>query len=284
MVRLPVRVTICISVLFLASLEPCACHTAICSSTTSWQQSSGALVKLSVGPGGMWGVNIHNLTWYRDGTFGTPGHFGSGWTQVDGSLKDLDVGDDVVWGITLEGNLACRKGIHEATPTGESWSTLNTKARDVAISPKGHLVGITQRGQMFFRAGLSSKCSKMGEWFTSTGSSLTLTQISIGEAGIWAVDVADKIYYRPGSMGDKGNIGTEWKQVSGSLVTLGVGKDFVIGVNKNDDIWRRDGVTKCTPGGTNWVKLTGALKVVDAYNGCYAWGVNSGQNIWLGTF
>ncbi|KAK7105907.1 perivitellin-2 31 kDa subunit-like [Littorina saxatilis] len=200
--------------LLLAAVGPCDATS--CSATTSWQQTEGALVKVSVGPGGVWGVNVDNQIWYRDDTYGTATNLGSDWTQVDqprGSLMDLDVGDDVVWGITLKGKLTCRKGINEATPQGEKWKILKNKAKDVAISPKGQLVAINELGQFVYREGLSSKCTRKGKWFADTDSSLNLTQISVGEAGIWAVAADEKIYHRPGSMGDTGNIGTEWEQV-----------------------------------------------------------------------
>ncbi|KAK7104322.1 perivitellin-2 31 kDa subunit-like [Littorina saxatilis] len=272
--------------LLLAAVGPCDATS--CSATTAlWEQIEGALVKVSVGPAGVWGVNVNNQIWYRDDTYGTATNLGGDWTQVDEpifSLMDLDVGDDVVWGITLKGKLTCRKGINEATPQGETWKILKNKAKDVAISPNGQLVAINELGQFVYREGLSSKCSRMGKWFAHTDSSLNLTQISVGEAGIWAVAADSKIYYRPGSMGDTGYIGTEWEQVNGGLVSLGVGKDFVVGVSSNGQIWRREGMASSNSGGTGWIQLTGDLKVVDAYNGCYAWGVKRGQDIWLGTF
>ena len=69
-------------------------------------------------------------------------------------------------------------------------------------------------------------------------------------------------------------------QVSGSLKYISSGDDIVVGVNANDEIYRRDGISRQNPTGTSWTKLNGGLKVVDAFNRKTLWGVNSRDYIY----
>ena len=57
------------------------------------------------------------------------------------------------------------------------------------------------------------------------------------------------------------------------------GKKFVIGVNDNDEIFMRAGISDSKPTGTSWDKLNGRLKVVDALSSNQIWGVNADNNI-----
>ena len=69
-------------------------------------------------------------------------------------------------------------------------------------------------------------------------------------------------------------------QVSGLLKYVCSGDGVVMGVNKNDEIFRRAGVTASNPAGTSWTKLNGGLKLVDCYNPDYFWGVNFQDSIY----
>ena len=57
------------------------------------------------------------------------------------------------------------------------------------------------------------------------------------------------------------------------------GEKFMIGVNANDEIFMRAGISDSKPTGTSWVKLNGRLKVVDALSSNQIWGVNADNNI-----
>ena len=64
-------------------------------------------------------------------------------------------------------------------------------------------------------------------------------------------------------------------QVNGDLKYVSSGDGVVMGVNRRDQIFRREGITARNPVGTSWTKLDGGLKVIDCYNRNYFWGVNS---------
>ena len=58
------------------------------------------------------------------------------------------------------------------------------------------------------------------------------------------------------------------------------GKKFVIGVNDNDEIFMRAGISVLRPTGKSWDKLNGRLKVVDALSSNEIWGVNADNYIY----
>ena len=52
---------------------------------------------------------------------------------------------------------------------------------------------------------------------------------------------------------------------------------MVFGVNSNDDIFYRGGISPSTPAGTNWVRVPGKLSQIDT-EGDKVWGANSAFN------
>ena len=58
------------------------------------------------------------------------------------------------------------------------------------------------------------------------------------------------------------------------------GEKFMNGVNANDEIFMRAGISDSKPTGTSWVKLNGRLKVVDALSSNEIWGVNADNYIY----
>lgn len=82
-----------------------------------------------------------------------------------------------------------------------------------------------------------------------------------------------------GTYGTPCTTGTAWTLISGGLKQVDVGKDIVVGVNNNDEIFYRYGVTNNLPSGTSWVKLSGALKHVTVSPRGSIWGVNSADQV-----
>ena len=71
--------------------------------------------------------------------------------------------------------------------------------------------------------------------------------------------------------------------MEGSLKYISSGEDdVVIGVNANDDIFIRQGISSTNPAGTSWVQVAGSLSVVDGYLSGVYWGVNSEEAIFHG--
>ncbi|KAK7104518.1 hypothetical protein V1264_019220 [Littorina saxatilis] len=76
-----------------------------------WTMQEGALVSMSVGRAGVWGVNRDDKIYYREDTYGEPMNEGADWNLVDGSLVQLDVGNKIVWGVNTDDRVYYRSGI-----------------------------------------------------------------------------------------------------------------------------------------------------------------------------
>ena len=80
--------------------------------------------------------------------------------------------------------------------------------------------------------------------------------------------------------------GTGWQQVDGNLKHVTVSnKGYVWGVNANDEVFHRQGITSCNVDGSFWRQIDGSLKQIS--NGkSGVWGVNANDEIFYreGTF
>ena len=95
-----------------------------------------------------------------------------------------------------------------------------------------------------------------------------ITQIDSGNGGTWATGSTDNhtaIY----ALQNDG-----WINIGGSLTHVTVGKSGVWGVNWNNDIYFREGVTSSKPDGIGWKHLSGELIQIDAGSFGIVYGVN----------
>ena len=80
--------------------------------------------------------------------------------------------------------------------------------------------------------------------------------------------------------------GTGWMQTDGKLKHVTVSpRGFVWGVNRNDEVFHRQGITNCNVDGSFWKQIDGSLKQIS--NGrSGVWGVNANDQIFYreGTF
>lgn len=86
-----------------------------------------------------------------------------------------------------------------------------------------------------------------------------------------------------GTFTKPGERGTGWKNVDGSLKQLDVGTNAVIGVNSNNQIWYRTGLSSSQQAGTAWTQVDGSLKHVSLSPRGAIWGVNSANQVWYFT-
>ena len=82
-----------------------------------------------------------------------------------------------------------------------------------------------------------------------------------------------------GSTGN--NVGKSWTRISGGLKQIDSGPYGVVyGVNKNNDIFCRTGISNYNPKGTGWQHIGGKLKYISCGDvGC--WGVNAKDQIFF---
>ena len=75
----------------------------------------------------------------------------------------------------------------------------------------------------------------------------------------------------------------QWEHIGGKLKWISSGNNIVLGVNSNNDIFFRHGISPQAPTGTGWTKIGGKLSQIDTY-GQTVVGSNSGLNVYHLTF
>ena len=62
----------------------------------------------------------------------------------------------------------------------------------------------------------------------------------------------------------------QWQPIGGRLKWISSGENIVVGVNSNNDIFNRQGISQSNPFGTDWVQISGQLVNIDIFqNGLY---------------
>eukprot|EP00092_Neocalanus_flemingeri_P004290 GFUD01004610.1.p2 GENE.GFUD01004610.1~~GFUD01004610.1.p2 ORF type:complete len:369 (+),score=92.64 GFUD01004610.1:187-1293(+) len=225
----------------------------------TWKNYPGSLIRVAVGPKGVWGVNrVHEI--FKKTA--------KAWVTVGGHLKDISVGKDSVWGVNKNDDIYMRTG-------AGGWQHIPGKLMQVSVSGfDDSVVWGVNSGNNIYR--------RKGNTWDKVGGALIV--VSCGEAGVWGVNRNNDIYYRTGTYGGAVSAGTGWEKVGGGLSWISSGAaGEVWGVNKEDKIFRRDGVTEGNPTGTGWSivgQSNGRLTQVDVFGGT-AWGVNSDRKIWI---
>ncbi|XP_032445054.1 fish-egg lectin-like [Xiphophorus hellerii] len=90
-----------------------------------WNTITGALMYISCGPLGCWGVNSAQNIYFTKVSPDTCGI--SGWSQIDGAVVKVEVGSDGrVFVVNQSGNVFERIGISKALPQGTAWSQISS--------------------------------------------------------------------------------------------------------------------------------------------------------------
>ena len=106
-----------------------------------------------------------------------------------------------------------------------------------------------------------------------------LDVVSCGQSGVWGVNPTGSIFYRLGTYGGYTSGKGRWKKVDGLLNWISSGAaGEVWGVDKNGNVFRREGISSVNPTGTAWKKMPGSMKQVSIWAG-QAWAVNSQDQI-----
>ena len=220
-----------------------------------WTQIPGGLKHISGSISYVWGVNSGKHVYFCQRPCN-----GRNWKHTPGSLVQLDVDDHEVWGVNAHDGIFMR-------PIDAScdWKQIPGKLIHVSASGNGYIWGVNRANHIF-------KCKKpcTGLWVHVGGG---LKQIDGGQRAVYGVNKNNDIYSRPvdGSGGWRhipGNklkhisaSGTyevygvnnadqifrckkpcigEWELLSGRLKQCDATANALLGVNKNDHIFRRN--------------------------------------------
>ncbi|KAI8480726.1 hypothetical protein Bbelb_415190, partial [Branchiostoma belcheri] len=247
----------------------------------AWRSVDGLLKFVSVGSRGVWGVNRNDDIFYRSGTLENKASSGSGWVKIEGKLKQISSGHSV-WGVNANDDIFIRQGVTSTNPTGTDWLHVGGKLKQLDVSSTANqLWGVNSNDNIYRRTGVSTDQPAGTDWELIEG---LLKFVSVGPAGVWGVNSNDDIFYRTGTFGNEASSGSGWEHIQGKLKQISSGDNIVWGVNVNNDIFVREGISPSTPAGTGWRQIPGKLKQVEAgLSGRLAWGVNSGDSIFLRT-
>ncbi|XP_071804639.1 perivitellin-2 31 kDa subunit-like [Asterias amurensis] len=246
----------------------------------SFSELEGRFKLVSVGRAGVWAINANNQVYYRENTYGNENDAGDSWMLVDGQgLIQVDVGKNIVWGVSSTRDVFYRRGIGRSHPMGAMWVKVAGSLKHVTVSQKGHVWGISETEVVYHRIG-ASKCNRAGDSWSQIGGTL-MKQISVGSSGVWGVSSADYIFYREGTYGDPDSDpdGLNWVIVDGGLKYI-TSADRIYGVNYQNLIYFRVGVSAANPRGSRWQQIAGSLNQVDSLS-LTIWGTTNTNYIFV---
>ena len=134
------------------------------------------LVHVSVGQGGIWGVNAQGQI-----LFSQPK---KPWQTVPGALMQVDAGPaGVVYGVTKDHKIFCRDGILPALPVGTVWRRVPGRLKYVSCGSLG-CWGVNRKNHVYFRIGVKAS-RPIGVKWIKVGT-VQLKEIEAGPGGIAA--------------------------------------------------------------------------------------------------
>ena len=194
------------------------------------------------------------------------------WSQF-GNTKLLDLSLAVLsspagetsiccWAVATNGEALFRVGVTRDTPAGLAWSHVRSDVmfQSVSVGSDGEVWLVTDHGQLLWRQGVSLSCPAGQTWLqlSSPDSTTRLRSVEAGKAGIFALDVTNKLWLRAGRSPQYPE-GTSWVAVCGGVRSVSLGHSLgnlwavleeVGGVS--GVLARRSGITPACQAGDDW--------------------------------
>ena len=143
-----------------------------------WRRIGGALIRVSAGRMGIWGVNKHHHIYY----------WAKGaWKRYGGALMDISSGGNQIWGVNKGHNIYRRIG-------RGGWQRIPGKLIQVSVSDRDHVWGVNKHHHIYRWAGDSAK-----KWIRIGGG---LKMVDVGPSGVWGVNKHNHIYHMKSTYGD----------------------------------------------------------------------------------
>ena len=126
--------------------------------------------------------------------------------QLDGELTNVSVHRGVAWGVG---------------PYIQSGSNYEIWKADVAAAISG-----------------AREAGGPGYSWTEIDNDVGITQIEVGEFGVFGTTDDREIYYRVGTHNNNGSEGSSWQLLSGGLNQITSGLHTAYGVNASNEVWQ----------------------------------------------
>lgn len=200
----------------------------------------------------------------------------SGPWQAIGNTKIADIGMQPlcttgerilnVWAIATNGDALIRRGVTVDSPGGQSWDHVASNEQLVAIScmQDDSVWAIAKNGCALRRNGITADNPQGTTWTTiDAPKGSTLKKISVGAAGVWAIDLNGQVCVRVDVCKQMPE-GQHWQVLSNVLNdpphedgkvgfrSVSVG-DAVWAVSLSGHVCKRSGVSGNSPAGTGWI-------------------------------
>ena len=115
--------------------------------------------------------------------------------------------------------------------------------------PKGVVCGVNKAMHIYCRTGITDSTPMGSNWEKISDS---LKYISCGAYGYWGVSQTNEVYFTAVMNGED----TNWSKIDGSLIQIEAGPNGPVwGVNVNNELYTRIGVSRSAPSGLKWQKI-----------------------------
>ena len=218
---------------------------------SEWIKIPGSLKHITASINYLWGVNSN------DDIFMCARPCTGGWVQIPGKLKQIDAGDMEVWGVTSNDDIFKR-----AVDGSGIWQHVGGKLRQVSASGNGYIWGVNLekkaykckkpcKGHWEFVADFKKQADGGFVYVYAIGTNSLIYHRAIDGSGFWSripgnlkwitssgidelfgVNSADEIWRC------KEPCGGEWKRISGGKKQVDAAVDVLVGVNKDNNIWK----------------------------------------------
>lgn len=198
---------------------------------------------------------------------------------LDVSISTQVIADELrfkVWAIAPNGDVLFRRGVNLSCPTGTSWDHIVTNQPLISISASTNcgVWAIGRNGTAYRRTNISADniCGESWQIIDPPKGSM-LKKISIGNAGIWAIDSQNQLVVRK-EVNSSFREGTHW-QILHNFVNDPPHEEEKVGfksISVTDEVWavsvsgyicKRSGLTAKNPAGTGWtLGISVSLKIL----------------------
>lgn len=147
-------------------------------------------------------------------------------------------------------------------------------------SGQAGLWGVSNAGLIYYRRFVTAKRPKGRSWRRVPG---RLKQIDSGPRGIvCGVSRTDDVMCRT-QIHSRLKWGKKWTRVPGKLKYISCGEYGIWGVNKENEVYFREGVTRSNPSGLKWRRVGGRLRQIEAGKDGQVWGVGTSGRVYVRT-
>ena len=227
----------------------------------SWTDIRGSNSQVEVGEFGTFGININNVLYYKLGTHEDPYSAGpitgtsncgndcrTEWQTLDEDVEYVSSGFNTAF--ILKGNhqagnynLYSMENISFDASGNLQYDLLQLDGGLINVSLHRGIawgVGYTYAHGLTMVRGDASLARQPGQGYhwTRIEDENSITQIEIGEFGVFGTTDSGEIYYRVGTHRNTDSIGTSWQRIPGILSHITSGINQVYGVNSNEQLFK----------------------------------------------